>query len=65
MQVPFVDETPQVADMSRHPTFVREGQGDFYDGLLVRFDPSVKVARDGRLGIIFLLRSSSLMALGG
>ena len=50
MQVPFVDETPQVADMSRHPTFVREGQGDFYDGLLVRFEPSVKVARDGRLG---------------
>src|SRR5438034_8376930 len=47
MQVPFVDETPQVADMSRHPTFVREGQGDFYDGLLVRFEPSVKVARDG------------------
>src|SRR5262245_50243747 len=36
--------------MSRHPTFVRQGTGDFYDGLLVRFEPSVKVARDGRLG---------------
>jgi len=49
-EVPFVDMTPNVADMSRHPTLVREGRGDFYDGLLVRFEPSVKVARDGRLG---------------
>ncbi len=48
--VPFVDMTPNVADMSRHPTLVRQGTGDFYDGLLVRFEPSVKVARDGRLG---------------
>jgi hypothetical protein len=50
MHVPFVDVTPNVTDMSRHPTFVREGTGDFYDGLLVRFEPTVKVARDGRLG---------------
>src|SRR5439155_741575 len=48
--VPFVDMTPNVADMSRHPTLVRQGRGDFYDGLPVRFEPSVKVARDGRLG---------------
>jgi len=48
--VPFIDTTPNVTDMSRHPTLVREGTGDFYDGLLVRFEPSVKVARDGRLG---------------
>jgi len=50
MHVPFVDMTPEVADMSRHPTFVRQGTGDFYDDLLIRFEPSVKVARDGRLG---------------
>ncbi len=50
MHVPFVDMTPNVTDMSRHPTLVREGTGDFYDGLLVRFEPTVKVARDGRLG---------------
>src|SRR3989454_9305952 len=48
--VPFVDMTPNVADMSRHPTVVRQGRGDFYDGLPIRFEPSVKVARDGRLG---------------
>src|SRR5437870_2376781 len=50
MHVPFVDMTPNVTDMSRHPTLVREGTGDFYDGLLLRFEPTVKVARDGRLG---------------
>src|SRR5262245_43612883 len=48
--VPFVDMIPNVADMSRHPTLVRQGTGDFYDGLVIRFEPSVKVARDGRLG---------------
>jgi len=50
MEVPFVDTTPNVADMSRHPTFVRQGTGDFYEGFPIRFEPSVKVARDGRLG---------------
>jgi hypothetical protein len=50
MQVPFVDTTPNVTDMSRHPTFVRQGTGDFYEGFPLRFDPAVKVARDGRLG---------------
>jgi hypothetical protein len=48
--MPFVDTTPNVADLSRHPTLVREGKGDFYEGVTFRFDPSVKVARDGRLG---------------
>jgi hypothetical protein len=48
--MPFVDTTPNVADVSRHPTLVREGKGDFYEGVSFRFDPSVKVARDGRLG---------------
>lgn len=49
-QVPFVDTTPNVLDMSRHPTLVRQGTGDFYEGFPLRFDPAVKVARDGRLG---------------
>src|SRR5438093_1110499 len=50
MQVPFVDMTPNITDMSRHPTFVRQGSGDFYEGFPVRFESTVKVARDGRLG---------------
>ncbi len=48
--MPFVDTNPNVADLSRHPTLVREGKGDFYEGVSFRFDPAVKVARDGRLG---------------
>lgn len=48
--VPFVDTTPNVADMSRHPVLVRVGSGDFYQDKIVRFDPAIQVARDGRLG---------------
>src|SRR5436309_1768040 len=48
--MPFVDTNPNVADLSRHPTLVREGKGDFYEGVSFRFDLAVKVARDGRLG---------------
>jgi hypothetical protein len=50
IHVPFADMTPNVADLSRHPTFVRMGSGDFYEGLSLRFNPAIKVARDGRLG---------------
>jgi len=50
MEVPFVDATPNILDLSRHPTFVRQGRGDFYEGFPIRFEPTVKVARDGRLG---------------
>ncbi|MBS1807824.1 MAG: carboxypeptidase regulatory-like domain-containing protein [Acidobacteria bacterium] len=50
VHVPFADQTPNVADLSRHPTFVRMGSGDFYEGLTLRFNPAIKVARDGRLG---------------
>jgi hypothetical protein len=50
IHVPFADMTPNVADLSRHPTFVRMGSGDFYEGLTLRFNPAIKVARDGRLG---------------
>lgn len=47
---PFNDQTPNVADLSRHPVFVRMGTGDFYEGLTLRFNPAIQVARDGRLG---------------
>jgi hypothetical protein len=50
IHVPFIDYTPNVADRDRHPTLVRMGTGDFYEGIPLRFDPQIKVARDGRLG---------------
>jgi hypothetical protein len=48
--VPFADNTPNVADKSRHPVFIRMGSGDFYEGLSLRFNPDIQVARDGRMG---------------
>src|SRR5207245_10604952 len=38
------------ADISRHPALMRQGTGEFDAGLVFRVEPSVKVARDGRLG---------------
>jgi hypothetical protein len=49
-QIPFDDSSANVQDLSRHPTLVRIGQGDFYEDTLIRFQPDVKIARDGRLG---------------
>ena len=48
--VPYADSTPNVADRSRHPVFIRMGSGDFYEGLTLRFNPLIQTARDGRLG---------------
>ncbi|PYU93954.1 MAG: hypothetical protein DMG08_08820 [Acidobacteria bacterium] len=48
--IPAYDTTPHVADLNRHPTLVRIGSGDFYQNILLRFNPNIKVARDGRLG---------------
>jgi hypothetical protein len=39
-----------VWDMSLHPVMVRTGQGDFYEGIPLRFASPIQVARDGRLG---------------
>jgi len=39
-----------VADLNLHPVLVRAGAGDFYENTFVRFDPSIRIARDGRLG---------------
>ena len=47
--VPYIDITPNVP-LSRHPTLIRIGSGGFYDNSPVIFDPSVPVARDGRMG---------------
>jgi hypothetical protein len=48
--IPFMDNTPQVADLSRYPVFVRQGNGtNPYDGILVRW-PNITVVQDGRLG---------------
>ncbi|PYR59400.1 MAG: hypothetical protein DMF91_14940 [Acidobacteria bacterium] len=48
--VPFLDATPNVQDLGRHPTLVRIGSGDVYENTPLRFDPAIKVARDGRMG---------------
>ncbi len=47
--VPAIVTTPN-APAALHPTVVRIGSGSFYAGSPVIFDPSVPVARDGRLG---------------
>ena len=48
--LPYTDTTPNVTDLSRHPVLVRAGSGDFYQNMALRFNPSITVARDGRLG---------------
>jgi hypothetical protein len=48
---PYEDRTPQVADTSRYPQFIREGtcKGDPYEGITIRW-PAINVLCDGRLG---------------
>ena len=45
------DNTPNVADQSRYPVFLRQGKGtgDPYAGLKVRW-PAIPLVQDGRLG---------------
>src|SRR5262249_43486465 len=57
--VPFADQTAGVADPSRHPTLVRTGSGDFYEGTDMRFNPAIKIARDGRLGDRLVTRDNN------
>ena len=47
--MPFKDVGLPVADLSRHPTLVRIGEGDFYEGLGIRFGPAIKTARNPEL----------------
>jgi len=49
LHMPFVGIVPNEPP-DRHPTLVRTGKGDFYEGVLLRFNPAIRVARDGRLG---------------
>jgi hypothetical protein len=41
---------PNVQNRACHPTLVRIGSGDVYEGTVLRFAPNIQVARDGRLG---------------
>ena len=47
---PFVTGGGPIADPKMHPVLVRIGTGDFYQGTVIRFNPAIQVARDGRLG---------------
>jgi carboxypeptidase family protein len=48
--IPCHDTTPNVQNRACHPTLVRIGSGDVYEGTVLRFAPNIQVARDGRLG---------------
>jgi hypothetical protein len=48
--LPCHDTTPNVPNLACHPTLVRIGSGDVYEGTVLRFAPNIQVARDGRLG---------------
>lgn len=50
VSIPYFDRAPNIQDRSRHPVLVRVGEGDFYEDVLLRFDPAIQVARDGRMG---------------
>jgi hypothetical protein len=52
------DNTPNVADQSRYPVFLRQGTGDPYEGLRVRW-PNIPLVRDGRLGNRLVNRDNS------
>ena len=50
-QVPYYAYTPAAAVGHPHPVLVRVGSGDVYAGSIpIRFDPTISVVRDGRLG---------------
>jgi Carboxypeptidase regulatory-like domain/TonB dependent receptor len=50
VQVPANLQIANVADPALHPVFVRQGTGDFFQNMPVRFNPALRTARDGRLG---------------
>ncbi len=51
-----------IADPNCHPVLVRIGSGDFYEGLLLRFNPAIRTARDGRLGDRLVARDNNDLA---
>src|SRR5260370_201385 len=54
------DNTPNVADQSRYPVFLRQGKssGDPYAGLRVRW-PAIPLVQDGRLGDTLVHRDNN------
>jgi hypothetical protein len=57
--LPFMDSTPNVADLSRYPVFLRQGIGsDPYAGIAIRW-PNITVAQDGRLGNRLVARDNN------
>jgi hypothetical protein len=46
----FPDNFDVPGATKEHPVYIRIGSGDFYDKTVVRFDPAIRIARDGRLG---------------
>ncbi|MFN0103890.1 MAG: carboxypeptidase regulatory-like domain-containing protein [Bryobacteraceae bacterium] len=58
LHMPFVGVVPN-EPAERHPTFIRTGAGDFYEDVLLRFNPAIRVARDGRLGDRLVLRDNN------
>jgi hypothetical protein len=57
--LPFLDSTPQVADLSRYPSFIRQGKGsDPYAGIPIRW-PNINVIQDGRLGNRLVARDNN------
>jgi hypothetical protein len=56
--IPFMDSTAKVADRSRYPIFLRQGKGDPYEGVAIRW-PQIDTARDGRLGERLVARDNN------
>ncbi len=49
--IPFWDDgAGPIADQNLHPTLVRIGSGNFYQGLAIQYPSNVQVARNGSLG---------------
>lgn len=47
---PLFPSTANVRDPALQPVLVRPGNGDFYQGVSIRYSPPILVARDSRLG---------------
>ena len=57
--IPYMDSTPQVADRSRYPSFIRQGKGpDPYADLNIRW-PNINILWDGRLGNRLVARDNN------
>jgi hypothetical protein len=48
--IPLNTPVANVTDPKLQPVLVRQGSGDFYQNMPIRFNPNIPIARDGRLG---------------